>query len=252
MPSRKLPFTDSLSTIFNDANGFTALFLFLLSAFIIQGLLPYLDLKAFFFLRGELETTTGIISDVAVIDVMDDNGQFNAYTYNFDSPLGPLQWVSYGEGGLIKYNIGKRVKIEYHPENPQISRIVGLTNTPGGKTYISFLLGPLISGLYLLYCLIVGFRKYQLLSKGIIGKGKLKDKIGLRGTVEDRPVYKMTFEFKARDGMSYTVKAKSHQPEKLEDEEEELLIYWPSNPKRAVLVDDLPYNLPDYIRYNCL
>jgi hypothetical protein len=70
--------------------------------------------------------------------------------------------------------------------------------------------------------------------------GELKSKERTNTTINHRPVYKLTFEFRADNGSIYDVISKTHLPHLLEDEVEEQLLYDPHNPSSAVMLDNLP------------
>ena len=59
----------------------------------------------------------------------------------------------------------------------------------------------------------------------------------------------MFFEFTA-DAKVYKISANTHEPEKLEDEEKEMLVYDPENPEKATLVDNLPKVVRKYLEEN--
>jgi len=62
--------------------------------------------------------------------------------------------------------------------------------------------------------------------------------------INEKPVYKLTFAFDL-DGETHSTIVKAHDPEVLKritDEEEELLLYLPDNPKKSALWDHFPYS----------
>ena len=52
----------------------------------------------------------------------------------------------------------------------------------------------------------------------------------------------------ANDGKVYDTIVKTHKTSKLEDEHSEKIIYHTKNPNQAVVVDSLPWSLPQYIK----
>ena len=79
-----------------------------------------------------------------------------------------------------------------------------------------------------------------MLSQGRIAFGKLISTEGTGASINNRPVLKLTFNFKDEDGLDWDVTAKTHEPEDLRDEVEEPLLYDPNDPSTAVLLDNLP------------
>jgi hypothetical protein len=53
-------------------------------------------------------------------------------------------------------------------------------------------------------------------------------------------VYKLTFEFTDRDGRRHEATARTSVPERLEDDRREPLLYDPTRPSRAYLLDQVP------------
>lgn len=59
-------------------------------------------------------------------------------------------------------------------------------------------------------------------------------------TVNDQPVMKYIYEFRAADGTSYSGSSKSLPTEKIDDESNKPVLYLPSNPNVSMLIDALP------------
>jgi adenosyl cobinamide kinase/adenosyl cobinamide phosphate guanylyltransferase len=59
-------------------------------------------------------------------------------------------------------------------------------------------------------------------------------------TINNMPVMRMTFEFRDAAGRAHFTETKTHKAYSVTDEPDELLIYDPRNPEKAVLVDTLP------------
>ena len=85
-----------------------------------------------------------------------------------------------------------------------------------------------------------GLRASRLLRFGEQTTGRLKSKTATNTKVNNQRVYKLVFDFKGCDGATYEATAKTHRPEKLEDERDEPLLYDPMYPSRAVMLDALP------------
>src|SRR6185436_13876998 len=59
-------------------------------------------------------------------------------------------------------------------------------------------------------------------------------------TVNDRPVWKLTFEYVARDGQRHEATASTTDTARLEDEAQEPLLYDPARPSVAYVLDEAP------------
>ena len=85
-----------------------------------------------------------------------------------------------------------------------------------------------------------GLRARRLLATGSLARGVLKSKERTNTRINNRTVYRLTFEYTAQDGLTYEAVAKSHLPHQLEDEEHEHLVYDPWNPSYTAMLDALP------------
>lgn len=96
---------------------------------------------------------------------------------------------------------------------------------------------------------VLGFSKTltwrKLLCQGVPQWAMLTDKTTTGTEINEQPVYKLTFAFDV-DGQTHQVEVKTHQKEllaELEDEEEELMVYLPGHPEKAVIWDQIPIKL---------
>lgn len=244
---RSLPLIDKLSVLTNGNAGLTSLAVICVFAYVSIRVISMADIKSAIYLRGDLKETKGIITEAFEADSMDDEFTVVGYAYAFESPIGPLQWVSYMDGGFI-YKKNDKVTIEYHPDHPEINRIKGMTNTPGGNAYLAAALPFSLAIIWFFYNVIQGFRQNHLLSQGILTYGQLTKKLKTRDEVDNKRVYDMYFSFRDQQGREHEIKSRTHLSRRLEDEAWELMIYLPKNPKRAVMVDLLPWSIPSHIK----
>jgi hypothetical protein len=149
------------------------------------------------------------------------------------------QGVSYSTGR--QFEPGWSVTVEYLKGDPDLSRIHGMRQAMFDAWVLCFVLPfPLIGLSFIVFGLMKGFKADRLLAQGKVGLGILRSKAPTAARVNDRPVYKLVFEFAADDGSSYEVVSKTSLPDTLEDEAEERLLYDPYNPSYAVMLDNLP------------
>jgi len=104
----------------------------------------------------------------------------------------------------------------------------------------------LIGGAFLLVGVILALRGLgrgllaaRLLVEGTLAGGKLVDKLYAGYEVKNRRVYDYVFEFAAADGSRHTVKARTAEDSRMEDEALEPILYDASLPYRAVVIDQL-------------
>ena len=189
--------------------------------------------------RGELETARGVVTHVEATKASENHARIYANHYSFTGP-DRIQYegVSYSTG--TQRHKGDAVIIEFPKGNPATSRIQGMRMGQFGAAVVFVLIFPLVGLGFMLPGLWSGIKANRLLVNGKEALGTLKSKVPTNVKVNKRTVYKLTFEFVAEDGYTYQAVAKSHRPEILEDEAQEPLLYDPSDPRNAVMLDSLP------------
>lgn len=145
--------------------------------------------------------------------------------------------ISYQTGSFL--DAGQSVDIEYLTRNPRVSRIVGLRTTPAGLGVVFVFLFPLIGAVLGSVGLRSGLKMMRLMSQGRLTRGTLLTKEATSTRVNEQPVMKLTFGFEDEYGETHHAVARSHRPERLEDEAMELVIYDPRSPADAAVLDEL-------------
>ncbi len=146
--------------------------------------------------------------------------------------------ISFGTG--IYYEKGESVTIEYSKDNPKISRIKGLRRSTFGPEVLFVVIFPFVGACFLFFGLKKGLQANSLFSIGRLSKGVLQSKRPTNTQINDQTVYELIFSFTGDDGRAYSVSTRTHEPELLEDDGEESLLYSPGNPSNAVMLDSLP------------
>jgi len=199
------------------------------------------SLNDVYFALRSTETASAVISTVESTGASENDTPVyaNHYTFRVEKLETEFQGISYTTGR--QYNPGQSVTVEYLGSNPNASRILGAR---GGtfSPWVLCLVGlfPLIGLAFLSAGVRQGVRGNYLLAHGKVGLGTLIAKESTNVTINEQPVYKLTFEFTADDGQNYQATAKSHLPHVLEDEAQEQLVYHPRRPTYAVMLDSLP------------
>jgi hypothetical protein len=132
------------------------------------------------------------------------------------------------------------VSIEYESDNPDHSRIVGMRTREFGFGAVLVLLIPLVGAAFAMRGLRSGKELSALLARGRVARGRLCMRTPTNMHVNGRPVLALAFEFEAENGRTYTTVAFPADPDVLQDEETEQLVYDPQNPTRASMLDHLP------------
>lgn len=248
MKNKSLPLFETISLLINGNYGLISILIIGIGVFISGGLIREIDFVATYKLQGEVKTTAGTITDIIETNYSINEEYVYANYYEFKSPVGELNWASYSTG--LVHKIGDEVIVEYNPTHPEINRIQGLTNSPGGRGIILYLIPLLVGLIWFTINIFKGRAKLNILKNGKITDAQLTNKTATNLKINDRTVYKMRFNFKDSKGMERELKIKTHLPHKLEDDKFEKVIYHSDDPNKAILVDSLPWTVPNYIKSN--
>jgi len=199
------------------------------------------DFSAAVFALDTVETTRGVVTAVepTSASVNETPVYANYYTYRIERLEAEHEGVSYTTGH--EFQTGQEVTVEYLKRYPIMSRIEDTRRGEFDFWIIPFLLiFPLVGVGVVGFGLKNGIKANGLLANGKVGLGQLVSKEATNTTVNDRRVYKLTFEFTADDGQPYEVVNKTTATHLLEDDAQERLLYNPYNPRYAVMLDNLP------------
>ena len=199
------------------------------------------DFSSLIFALGAVETTGGVVTAVepTSASINDTPVYANHYTYRIERLESEHEGVSYTTG--YEFQAGQEVRVEYLKRYPTLSRIEDTRRGEFDLWIVPFLLIFLLVGVGMVaFGLKNGIKANRLLTHGKVGLGQLVSKEATNTEVNDRRVYKLTFEFTADDGQVYEVINKTTATDVLEDDAQERLLYNPYNPRYAVMLDNLP------------
>jgi hypothetical protein len=159
--------------------------------------------------------------------------------YRFAGPGGRrLEGASYSVGTDLQP--GDLVRVEYAASNPEVSRILGLRQAPLPLAALFVVVFPFIGLVMVVYSLMEGFKGVRLLRQGVLAQANLLSAEPTSMSVNNRPVVRMTFDFTDADGGLHEVSSRTTQPELLQDQQTETVLYDPRRPEDAVMLDALP------------
>lgn len=243
-PPRAVPSTVRLRVLFGGMLNQMGWFFFGFGMIFVWIFLLHADLTSFYLFRGDLETVPGTLTTSQRTSFSEGGSKGrrgtpiyqHQYTYTADGIR--YDGVSYSTG----YNLqaGARVTIEYPRGKPGLSRIHGMRRAAFGPVVAFVIIFPLVGAGLLAPGLRQGWRANRLLAQGKVALGTLQSKEPTNSRINNKPVYKLTFQFRADDGQTYSAVAKTYQPGDLEDDQQEELVYDPLFPTCAVMVDSLP------------
>jgi hypothetical protein len=205
----------------------------------VWAFVPDIDFTSWYRFRGDVATTQGTVTAVRETHMRENDVGVYEIRYAFAADDGRrCEGTSYVTG--TRYGEGGTVGIEYRRDDPGVSRIEGARQRPA-PIWVSFVLVfPLVGLAFIAAGLKKGIKANRLLGRGKLGWGTLKSKEPTNASINNQPVYKLTFEFVAEDGRTYEAVAKTHETRLLEDDAEERLLYDPWDPNYVVMLDNLP------------
>jgi hypothetical protein len=159
----------------------------------------------------------------------------NSYRYTVNGNR--YEGASYATGRCVTDG---SVTVEYLLSQPEVSRIMGMRRDLLSPWTILAALLPGAGLALVIAGLVKGRRAVRLLRDGLPAPARLIKKASTGATTFGHADYRMTFEYSAQSGAIGRVTVRTHLPERLEDEQRELLLYDPSAVASAVLLDDLP------------
>ena len=196
------------------------------------------DVTSWYHFRGPMPTARGTLLEVDETNASENDVRVYSYKYSFRAEGADYEGVSYATGQ--RHEPGEPVVVEYVEGNPSVSRIRGMRRAEFGPWVLFVLIFPLVGFIFIVVALRGGLKANRLLRHGKLAWGALVSKEATNTRVNNRTVYKLTFEFQPEEGGHALAVAHSHEPERLQDEQRERLLYDPFHPETAVLLDSLP------------
>jgi hypothetical protein len=237
-PSRIVPPAVRLRVLFAGAGNQTSWLLLCLGMLVFWIVVFGVDLS-FTAFWGARERATGTVTDSQETSVTVNDRAIFVTSYRFATADGRVfEDYSYSTGRW--YGDGQKVTIEYPAGKPTLSRITGMRRKMFGPGFLWVLVVPVGSVAFFIYRMRKGLRALYLLRYGQLAQSTLVSKDPTNMSVNDQPVYKLTFAFTAQDGQEYQVSHTTHATAALEDEETERLLYDPAQPASALMVDTIP------------
>lgn len=235
-PPRHVPASLALINIFN---GFAQIgwFLFGFGMVFVWMMVPMGDFS-FLTFRGPHQQATGQVTHVEPTGAVENDHAVMANHYQFSVAGRLVKGTSYSLDSSASK--GETVTVEYDESNPERSRIAGMRRGQFGPWVIFVGIFAFIGFAFIYFATRSGLDRNHVLRHGVFAAGTMINKERTNMTVNKRPVWKITYEFTARDGRRAEATALATDTTKLEDDAQEPLLYDPENPERAWVLDDAP------------
>ncbi len=170
-----------------------------------------------------------------------------AYHFIFHLDQQTFYNISYQADSKKEIQIGHLVTVLYNPDNPPESVIQGMRTRQFSQGAVAVLIFPLI-GLALF--LIASWRRaYQLsmVEHGLLADAQIIKKVADNTNNDKQVVYNIQLEFQAADGQRYPLHYKDAAWEEIEGRSHLTVIYLPTAPANAIIVNKLPKKLQKYL-----
>ena len=211
---------------------------------VLYGVFSFLMIFVFVFVRdadfSDFTLASSVNTKGSITNITETNSRVNRrYVFAFDYTFLVNDKIYNNTSFSTDKPKTNEVTVEYSAKNPRNSRIMGMRQ----KTFPIYvaLIGifPIVILLILFFGLKSNLKAISLLKNGEIGYTKLLRTETTNVRVNNRPVIRLFYEFEDKNGKKYEFSYKSHEPEKITDEAQEMLFYDANNPKRNVLKDSL-------------
>ena len=166
----------------------------------------------------------------------DQHITLNYYEYNVAGEW--LDGKSYATGD--RPAVGDEVTVEYDTDSPRRSRIEGMRRGMFGPFVLFVAIFPAIGLVFLIPGTLSGRKRNHLLKHGIFATGKAIDRRPTNVRINNQPLWEVVFEFHDRNGQRRECCARAVDTTRLEDEENEALLYDPDDPTKACVIDEAP------------
>ncbi|MCU0431348.1 MAG: hypothetical protein MUF42_15400 [Cytophagaceae bacterium] len=163
-------------------------------------------------------------------------------------------WYSQGAqaGNSFSYSnesslqVGDWTLAERDPEN-KLTRLQGMDfdTAPSWFLFI-FLIFPIIGGTFLFFAIKKALHQSHLIKHGILAKGKLTRMAPTHTQINNQTVFEVYFEFKSLHGTTTEAMIRTHEVGRVQDEQEELLVYLAEDPTQAYLLDAMPGQVKNF------
>lgn len=204
--------------------------------------------------RGDTEEVQGLVVELRETGSSENENTVWAVDYQYDVAGKKHYGTSYSTNP--QFSEGGPATVEYLANHPERSRIKGMRRRTFGALVAAIVfLFPLVALLLIVGGLADGWRFRRLLRIGRVGYGRLVDKQETGGSINEQPIYKLTFEFMLPPAQEWTggyrkpwaawaqahrFHHSTHLTADLEDEAEEAMVYNPGKPGEASLIDAMP------------
>ncbi len=182
--------------------------------------------------------TNGRVTNVESTGASENKQTIRAAHYQFSIAGELFEGKSYSTGSTPSE--GDVVTIEYDEDNPARSRIEGMRRAMFGPWAAIVAIFPAIGLIFLIPGMRTGIKRNRVLRDGILTTGTPIDRRPTNITINNRPLWEVVYEFHDRNGQRRECCARAVDTTRLTDEPSEALLYDPTDPTKAYVIDEAP------------
>lgn len=243
---RNVPIGLQFGIFFSGTLMFVGVMFFIIGTFVFIPFATQISFKGLQ-LHQNSPTTEGTVTNISPTNSTSNHRTIYRYDYEFTDNKGTkhtgASYMPQDDEDL------KQVTIQYSENNPNISRIQGLsTGAFPAAIIIVILIFPVTGFLMMFFRAKKNIVYIQLVKIGKVSLGKYSRMEATNVSVNNQPVMRVYVKFKAEDGSEHEATGESYRVSLLTDEDWEPLIYNPLNPDEAVMIDSLPKGVRSFLQ----
>lgn len=161
----------------------------------------------------------------------------HVYAYDFEfRPGAGAPVIARAYGFRNDWTIGEQIPLRYRSYNPKTIELEGV-NSSLFPAFVGFvLIFPSLALLFIFYGLYSNRKNLYIIQHGLFCRARLLEKTATSTRINERMVYKYHFQFQL-DQNTFSAYCRTHQSEKVEDEEEEIVLYLAEDPQKNIVFD---------------
>lgn len=196
------------------------------------------DFKSMFVFKDSDPVTPGLITHLRPTSSSINDRE--VYEYGFIFRVNDKDY-SGRSFSTDRYDMSDTLQVQYKAEDPFNCKGQSMGTAPfSAWLFFAMLSMPVFGLVFSTRSIITGRRNIALVEHGVLVKGKITRKESTLVSVNDQKVYKVFFSFQSADRTMREAFVRTHRIEQLRESTEVPVLYDPSDPSKAVLVDTLP------------
>lgn len=203
--------------------------------------------------RKDWIPTTGVVQKIEPTNFSEN--ERTIYAIHFDFTANGQNHTGKIFDKKPDYQVNENINLTYNGDNPEEVRVEGKRSRPfAAWIFFIVVIFPLVGLIMVALELRKNHKALQLILHGYFTKGKMLSKRETGSSITTNnttyPIYEYKFEYMADTG-KYETTCKTHEVDRVEDEEEEFILYDRFDQSYSVVYDAIP-NAPIFDEYGTM